>query len=52
MAGKSEALYLAPAHCDPDSHAHAACPAVTVYVPWQPAELIVFAAMNARLSLT
>jgi hypothetical protein len=52
MAGKSDWLYLAPAHCEPDSHAHAACPAVIVYVPWHPAEAIVFAAMTARLSLT
>jgi hypothetical protein len=28
IAGKSPVLYLLPAHCDPDSHAHAACPAV------------------------
>ena len=32
-AGKSARLYLAPSHCDPDSHAHAACPAVMLYVP-------------------
>lgn len=29
-AGKSLRLYFAPAHCEPDSHAHGACPAVMV----------------------
>ena len=52
MAGKSAVLYLAPSHCDPDSHAQSACPAVMLYVPKQPAEFIVFEAMNARLPLT
>jgi hypothetical protein len=52
MAGKSAVLYLAPSHCEPDSHAQSACPAVTLNVPEQPAEFIVFEAMNARLPLT
>ncbi len=33
IAGKSDRLYLAPSHCDPDSQAQGACPAVMVYVP-------------------
>src|SRR5690242_18736269 len=52
IAGKSVMLYLAPSHCDPDSQAQSACPAVTLNVPEHPAEFIVFEAMNARLPLT